>query len=193
MSFRIPSVIADHLERIVAQMEGRPCRITAFEPVGGGSINYAGKVSLDQREFFIKWIDYAFGSCCRYQLWLDDDLNGHKPSHHRVAVVCRIPVLDHVPRSGARVGGASRRGRYGVCGWTGHAGSDAPHPARNIWHGDYAVAFVPDGRVDDGLGQRSLQSALGTRVSSKIRVDGTGGSSGELRDRADNHRHYLGR
>lgn len=59
MSFRIPSVIADHLERIVAQMEGRPCRITAFEPVGGGSINYAGKVSLDQREFFIKWNDRA--------------------------------------------------------------------------------------------------------------------------------------
>jgi protein-ribulosamine 3-kinase len=57
MNLAIPSILASDLEKLITQREGRPCRMIAFEPTGGGSINYTGKISLTHGEFFIKWND----------------------------------------------------------------------------------------------------------------------------------------
>jgi protein-ribulosamine 3-kinase len=59
MNLGIPSILANDLEKLVSQREGRSSRIMSFEPTSGGSINYTGKISLTHGEFFIKWNDRA--------------------------------------------------------------------------------------------------------------------------------------
>src|SRR5438128_12678285 len=95
-------------------------------------------------------------------------------------MVLGLSLFHVLPRSRPRLVGAPAGRRHGLPRRASYSRSDSAHQARADGNGRGAAALLFSGRLDDWLGERAVQSAMGVALPSTLGGDGPGWAGGEL-------------